>query len=126
MAKFATAARLVIEGFAASMGIQAQPAPDHSYGFEFSRLGKLSIAPSEDGKRVIMCLARGPHRADAAMQRRILSVAGLDPVIGAMVHAGMAPDGSLVLAIDFEEERFDMQLADTALARLGELHDSVI
>jgi type III secretion system chaperone SycN len=125
MASFPATARQVIESFAANMGVTARAAADHSYGFEFARSGRLSIVPSEDGERVIICLARGPHRADTSMQRRLFDLAGFDPASGAMVHAGMAPDGTFVLALNLEEERFDMQLLDEALSTLSERHDSV-
>jgi type III secretion system chaperone SycN len=125
MASFSTATRRVIEQFAANMGVTAQAAADHSYGFEFARSGRLSIVPSEDGERVIVCLARVPHRVDTSMQRRLLDLAGFDPMSGAMVHAGMAPDGTFVFALNLEEERFDMQLLDEALSTLGERHDSI-
>ena len=125
MVPFSTMARRVIELFAANMGVTAQAAADHSYGFEFARSGRLSIVPSEDGQRVIVCLARVPHRADTSMQRRLFNLAGFDAVSNAMVHAGMAPDGTFVLALDLEEERFDMQLLDEALSMLSELHHSI-
>jgi type III secretion system chaperone SycN len=125
MASFSTATRRVIEQFAANMGVTPQAAADHSFGFEFARSGRLSIVPSEDGERVIVCLARVPHRADTSMQRRLLDLAGFDPMSGAMVHAGMAPDGTFVFALNLEEERFDMQLLDEALSTLSERHDSI-
>jgi type III secretion system chaperone SycN len=125
MASFSTATRRAIESFAANMGVTAQAAADHSYGFEFARSGRLSIVPSEDGERVIVCLARVPHRADTSMQRRLLDLAGFDPMSGAMVHAGMASDGTFVFALNLEEERFDLQLLDEALSTLSERHDSI-
>jgi type III secretion system chaperone SycN len=125
MATFSTMAKRVIESFAANMGVTAQAAADHSYGFEFARSGRLSIVPSEDGERVIVCLARVPHRADTSMQRRLLNLAGFDSAGSAMVHAGMALDGTFVLALSLEEERFDMQLLDEAFSKLSELHNFI-
>jgi type III secretion system chaperone SycN len=125
MATFSTMAKRVIESFAANMGVTARAAADHSYGFEFARSGRLSIVPSEDGERVIVCLARVPHRADTSMQRRLLNLAGFDSAGNAMVHAGMAPDGTFVLALSLEEERFDMQLLDEAFSKLSELHNFI-
>jgi type III secretion system chaperone SycN len=125
MAAFSTMARRVIESFAANMGVAAQPAADHSYGFQFARSGRLSIVPSEDGERIIVCLARVPHRADTSTQRRLFGLAGFDPASGAMVHAGMTPDGTFVFALNVEEGRFDMQLLDEAFSTLNERHDSI-
>lgn len=118
-------ARQVIESFAANMGVTAKAAADHSYGFEFARSGRLSVIPSEDGERIIVCLARVPHRADTSMQRRLFDLAGFNQANSVMVHAGMAPDGTFVLALNLEEERFDMQSLGQALSTLGELHDSI-
>jgi type III secretion system chaperone SycN len=125
MAAFSTMSRRVIESFAANMGVTAQPAADHSYGFQFARSGRLSIVPSEDGERVIVCLARAPHRADTSMQRRLFDLAGFDLASGAMIHAGMTSDGTFVFAINLEEGRFDMQLLDEAFSTLNERHDSI-
>lgn len=94
MASFSTMATLVIESFAANMGVKAEIAADQSYGFAFARSGRLSIVPSEHGGRVIICLERVPYRADAALQRRLFDLAGFDPANGVMIHAGMAPDGA--------------------------------
>jgi len=118
-------ARQVIESFAANMGVTAQAAADQSYGFEFARLGKLSLVPSQDGARIIVCLARGPQRTDTSMQKRLFDLAGFVSASGAMVHAGMMRDGTFVLALNIEEERFDMQLLDEALSTLSDLHSSI-
>jgi type III secretion system chaperone SycN len=125
MSPFSTMARQVIESFAANMGVAARPAADHSYGFEFARSGRLSLAASEDGERIMVCLARVPHRGDASMQRRLFNLAGFDQLSSVMVHAGMALDGTFVLALNLEQERFDLQSLDQALSTLSELHDSI-
>jgi hypothetical protein len=125
MAPFSTMARRVIESFAANIGLQANAAPDHSYGFEFARSGKLSIMPSEDGKRIIISLARAPVRPDISMQMRLLTFAGLDSASGAMIHAGIALNGMFVLAIDIEEERFDSQTLNDCLLKLMKLHNLI-
>jgi type III secretion system chaperone SycN len=126
MAQFSTMATRVIESFAANMGLTAVVAADHSYGFEFARLGRLSIVPSEYGDRVIVCLARSPHRTDSSSRRMLLDLAGFRPATNTMLHAGLAPDGSFVLALDIDSERFDMQLLDEALSALDELHNSIM
>jgi hypothetical protein len=123
MTLFSTTATRVVEAFAANMGLTAIAAADHSYGFEFTRFGRLSIVPAEDGERVIICLARLPHRADALSRRRLFSLAGFNFSHNAMIHAGIAPDGSFTLAMDVEEARFDVQMLDEALSTLNELHD---
>lgn len=125
-APFSTMARRVIESFAANMGMSAHAAADHSYGFDFARSGTLSIIPSEDGKRIIICLTRVPYRPDISMQMRLLSLAGFDSLSSATIHAGIAPNGMFVLALNIEEERFDAQLLNNSFSRLAELYDSII
>ncbi|QOZ76324.1 hypothetical protein XH83_13230 [Bradyrhizobium sp. CCBAU 53351] len=118
-------ARRVIETFAGNAGIVAQAAPDFSYGFEFAERGTLSIVAAEDGQRIIVCLSRRPRRAGSSVLKDLLDIAGYDPFSGAMVHAGLALDGALALAIDMDEPRFDLQSLDEALSRLDELHRSI-
>jgi hypothetical protein len=125
MAQFSASALQVIERFAGNMGLPAIPAPDGSFGFVIERAGTLSLVASEVGTRVIVGLDRVPYRSDISMERRFLDLAGFDPTTANFVHAGMAGDGSMVLAIDFDDERFDMQSLDFAVGRLMALHDSV-
>ncbi|GMO22170.1 MULTISPECIES: hypothetical protein [Bradyrhizobium] len=125
MAQLSVMARRVIETFAGNAGIVARPAPDFSYGFEFAERGTLSILAAEDGLRIIVCLSRLPRRTGSSVLKDLLVVAGYDPFSGAMVHAGLAVDGALALAIDMDEPRFDLQSLDEALSRLDELHRSI-
>ncbi len=125
MAQLSVMARRVIEAFAGNAGIAAQPAPDFSYGFEFAERGTLSIMAAEDGQRIIVCLSRKPRRTGITLLKDLFDIAGYDPFSGSMVHAGLAPDGALALAIDMDEPRFDLQSLDEALTRLDELHRSI-
>ncbi|MGL9618595.1 hypothetical protein QRQ56_11370 [Bradyrhizobium sp. U531] len=125
MAQLSVLARRVIEAFAGNAGIAARPAPDFSYGFEFAERGTLSIMAAEDSQRIIVCLSRRPRRMAAMMLKELLDIAGYDPFSGSMVHAGLAPDGAIALAIDMDEARFDLQSLDEALTRLDELHRSL-
>jgi hypothetical protein len=125
MAQFSTMARIVVEKFAENLGLSAQVAPDHSYGFVLARSGTLSLVPSEDGKRIIVSLARVPNRSDIAMQLRFFDLAGLHFGASTCIHAGIAPDETMVLATDVDEERFDMQSLDETLSRLIELQNAV-
>lgn len=124
MAQFSDRARIVIENFAENLGCPARPAPDQSYGFVFSRSGTLSLAPSQDAKRITVSLARTPNRSDTAIQLKLFGVAGLQAG-NTLVHAGIASDNSLVLAIDLDEDRFDMQSLDGTVSRLIELHNAL-
>jgi hypothetical protein len=125
MTRFSTMATRVIESFAAGMGIMPLEAEDHSYGFEFEKRGKLSIVPSEDNDRVIVCLARQPRRSYDSTRRLLLDLAGFNSSGNEAIHAGIAPDGSFVLAIDLDVARFDLQLLDQTLSELDALHDSI-
>ncbi len=118
-------AERTIEAFAANIGVQAHAAADGSYGFELARSGKLSIVPSEDGKRLIISLSRAQKRADISTQMRLLRVAGFDPVSGDMIYAGIARDGLYVFALSIEDERFDAHTLNDALSKLITLHNSI-
>jgi hypothetical protein len=126
MTPFSIRAVRAIESFAAHLGVQAQAGPDHSYGFEFAKSGRLSIASSEDGKRVILALARASDRVNASTHLQVLVLAGVDRLSGAMIHAGVAACGVLILAVAIEEEYFDTQAIDDSLSTLIRLHDSII
>jgi len=125
MAQFSTAAQRTVEDFATNVGLTATPAPDGSYGFELSRSGTLSLTPSDSGDRVIVSLARVPHRSDISIERRLLELAGLDPTTNTFVHSGLAEDGNIVLSIDVGEGLFDLATLDAVLQRLIELHASI-
>jgi hypothetical protein len=125
MPELSSRAVQVIEAFAAGLGLPPQSAPDGSYNFVFARSGTLSLAPSDDGRRVIVCLVRVPYRADVALEKRFLDLAGLDPTSSTFVRVGRASDGSMALAVDLDDSQFDPQSLDGALRRLIDLHDSV-
>jgi hypothetical protein len=125
MAQFSMAAEQVIEAFAASMGVVAQAAPDRSYGFEFDSSGTLSLVPSDDSKRIIVCLTRMRDQPNAGLSARLLESAGFDPAVNTTVHAGLGPDGAVVLAAGIDENDFDLQILDGTLSRLIELHNSL-
>jgi hypothetical protein len=118
-------ARKAIDSFAAKIGVTARAAADHSYGFEFFSLGTMSILQSEDDDRVIVSLARVSNRNDALMQKRLLNLAGFDSQSGITVHAGIAPDGTYVLALALDEKDFDEQSLNEALFRLDELQNFI-
>jgi hypothetical protein len=118
-------ARQAIESFAAKMGVTARVAADHSYGFEFSRLGTLSILQSEDDDRVIVSLARVSNRVDALMQRHLLNLAGYESRSNTTLHAGIASGKTCVLALAFDDVNFSEQSLDEALFRLNELQNFI-
>jgi hypothetical protein len=125
MGQFSMKALQVIDNFAASMGLPAIPASDGSFGFVIDHVGTLSLVASDVGRRVIVGLDRIPFRSDTAMERNLLDLAGFDPTTSTFAHAGMASDGTMILAVDFDEDRFDLQSLDYAVERLTALHDSV-
>jgi hypothetical protein len=116
--------RQVVESFSAKMGVTARAAPDHSYGFEFSQKGTLSILQPEDDERVIVALARAFNRSNPSTQRRLLNLAGFDSRLRAEMYAGMTSE-TYVIALAFEEINFDVQRLDEALFRLDELLNSI-
>jgi type III secretion system chaperone SycN len=125
MGQFSRMTIRVIESFAANIGLPAQAAPDQSYGFEFERSGSLSFVPSEDGTRILVCLTRVPRHPDRRLHWRLLALPGVDASAGTLLHAGLSPDGGLVLAADLDETEFTIHTLDQALSRLIELQDSL-
>jgi hypothetical protein len=118
---FSAASQNVIDTFAANMGITAQPAPDNSYGFEFAQSGLLSIIPSEDGSRVIICLALDQQHVDPLFHDRFSRLGGPHPRLGIMLHAAMGENGSFVLATGIEQTDFTHQLLDQTVSTLIDL-----
>src|SRR5437588_289428 len=115
-----------VEAFAESLGLSAVPASDGSFNFIFARSGTLSLTPSADGRRILVSLARMPHLTHAANEIRLLERAGLDSTTSTFVHAGLAPDGSHVLAIEIDELRFDLPTLETSLKTLIAHHDELV
>jgi hypothetical protein len=117
--------RQTIESFAARMGVTPRAAADHSYGFEFYRLGTFSILQSDDGERAIVSLAQNSYRADSAMRKRLLNLTGFDLPSSTTVHAGMTRDGTFVLAVALDAVNLSVQSLDEVLFRLSELYNSI-
>ena len=116
--QFSARSQRVVESFAANMGITAQPAPDNSYGFEFTRSGVLSIAPSQDGSRIVVFLAQDGHEVDPIFHDKFPRLAGPHLPLGLMLHAAMGENGSVVLATSIDETDFTLQLLDQTISAL--------
>ena len=114
-----------IEQFSSSIGLPARPARDGSFTFVFERSGTLSLTPSADSSRVLLSLARMPLRADNAIERRALQKAGIDPTTSRLVHAGLAADGSIVLAVGFGENELDLPALESCFQELVRAHDEL-
>lgn len=110
--QFSTASQHVIEAFAANMGITAQTAADNSYAFVFAQSGVLTIIPSEDGQRIIICLALDKHKIDPLFHDRFIRLGGPDFHLGIMLHTAMGENGSFVLATSIDQADFTLQLLD--------------
>jgi len=121
--QFSSLTLQTIENFAASMNLSAVPAPDQSFTFEFSRTGSLSLMSADDGRRVLVSLARLPIRADAEMELRFFQKAGFDPNMRKFIHAGLAPDGNFICVLSFDEAELDLPSLDRAISRLAAVHD---
>lgn len=115
MSQFSTASQRVIEAFAASMEIAVELSPDSTYCFEFAQSGTLSLVPSQDGLRILICLARPPYHLDANSYTKFLQIAGFDLTLGAMVQAGLGENGAFVLATTIDESEFTAELLDQAV-----------
>jgi type III secretion system chaperone SycN len=124
MAEFTAGARMVVEAFAASLGLPSSPARDGSYSFAFRQSGVLTMTPGSDG-RTLVSLARKPARPDRALELKALAAARRDPTTNRFLHAGLATDGSLVFTIGLETGELDMPTLDTCFHQLVAVHASV-
>ena len=124
MAEFAAGAQMVIEAFAASLGLPSKPARDGSYSFAFRQSGVLTLTPGSDG-RALISLARKPARPDRAAELKALAAARRDPTTNRFLHAGLATDGSLVFTIGLEAGAFDVPTLDSCFHQLVVVHASV-
>ena len=125
MVGFSNATLQVIKRFAGDIGIDAIPAADGSFSFEFSHSGLLSLNSSEDGKRVIVSLARQPYMPEAALELNFFLQAGYDPSTNRFRHAGLAEDGTLVGAISVDEHDFSISTLDESFQQLINMHEAV-
>lgn len=117
MTSFAHGPRLVVEAFAASLGLPASPARDGSYSFIFAHAGLVTLTAATDG-RTLISLAQQPARPGRETEARVLAAARRDPTSGRFLHAGLAADGSVVFAMALEPTEFDLQTLDTCLQQL--------
>lgn len=125
MPSFSVHALRSIEAFAASMRLPARSARDGSYTFVFERSGTLSLTPAQDGMQVLVSLARRPERSDAALQRRALARAGLNPSTSRFLHAGLGNDGSLIFAIGIHDTALDLPTIEDCFRELVAAHDEI-
>jgi hypothetical protein len=125
MRQFTVKARSAVEAFAENLGVAAVTAADGSFGFSFVRSGEVSILPSDDGSRVILCLARRTRDRSRATPLKLFRAAGLDAATGAFVHAGTVADDRHILAIDIDEAQFNSQAIHEVISTLVRLHDAV-
>jgi hypothetical protein len=126
MRQFSGRALNAVEAFADNLGVAAIAASDGSYGFSFARAGELSILPSDDGSRIILCLGRTIASRTHAPLIKLLDSAGWDSAIGAFVHAGVVDQDCHVLAVDIDEPRFNSQVIHEVISTLARLHDGAV
>ena len=125
MASFSNSALMAISSFAGSLGLTANPARDGSFTFVFERSGTFSLTPSDDGNQALVSLARIPVRTDAAMERRALARAGLNPTTSRFLHAGLATDGSIVFSMALHDTDLDLPTLESCLGELVSAHAEI-
>lgn len=124
MNAFAPGPRLVVEAFAAGLGLPANAARDGSYSFAFAQSGVLTLTAAADG-RTYISLARQPARPGRETEGRVLAAARRDPTTNRFLHAALAPDGSVVFAVALEPTEFDLPALDSCLQQLIATHAAV-
>ena len=107
------------------LGLPVQAAVDNSFGFAFERSGLLTMTPSDDGERLIVSLAREQSRYDVDFEMRVLESAGFDPSTQSFLHTGLSNEGSVVVAVEIDENSADLPAIDSAVRRLIETHEAL-
>ena len=125
MPGFSNATLQVIGRFAQEMGIDAVPAADGTFSFAFSHSGTLSLTSSDDGKRVIIGLARQPYMPEAAIELKFFEQAGFDPMTNRFRHAGLSDDGFLIGAVSMHEQEFNLASLDESFQQLIAMHEAL-
>ena len=118
---FSAASQRVIEAFAATMGVEARAAPDNSYGFELARSGVLSLIPTPDADRILVCLARDARRVDASSYADFVKLTRPHLDLGTMLHAAIGENGTLMLAASIDEPDLTIQRLDQTVSTLVEI-----
>lgn len=121
MSQFSANSQRIFEAFAANLGLVAQQASDNSYGFVLSEAGVLSFVPSQDGARIIICLAQDRNKLPPSAYDNLLQLAGPYLPLGILLHTAIGENGSAVLAASIEEADFTLQRLDQTIAVLMEL-----
>lgn len=108
----------VIQQFASLMGLPAEPADDGSYNFVFERSGTLSFTGAQDGAGVIIGLSRVPGSLTPQLLESFFGLAGIDPHTNSLLHAGLAPRGSLVLSVHIADGQLDLPLLEVLFEKM--------
>jgi hypothetical protein len=115
---FSSQALQAIHGFAANLGLPAQPALDGSYSFVFERSGMLTLTSSTDGERVLLSLFMQPSRLDEDVERRLLDLAGPDITTNRFLSVGLTRDGGALFAVGIDDAEMGLPVLDTCLQQL--------
>lgn len=125
MASFSSASLHAIETFASRIGISAIPASDGTFSFRLEQSGDLSFMPSVDGKRLIISLVKMQAYSDSMREFRALSMAGVDPVTGFNLYAGMTINGAIVLSFALNDDEIDTPTVERCIEYLISAHAKV-
>jgi len=110
------ASRDTIAAFAGQLGLPLPASPDGSYSFAFQQSGLVTFTAADGSDRVVMSLAR-PIGTSEASEERLLQLAGPDRTTGRFLHAGLARDGSALLAVSLDRN-FGLPAVEEALQQL--------
>lgn len=115
---FSNASLHAIRSFAERAGIVAIPARDGTFSFAFERSGMLSFVPSEDGEQLLIFMMRTPSYPDPEREIKMLQLAGDDRFTGRPLHAGLTPEGAIVLSFVLDNSNVDVPTILTCVDRL--------
>ena len=98
------------------------PSHDGSYSFSFESAGLLSFTATSNGAKVVMSLrSHEKVYADVNELRSFLNLAEWHPSSSIPISAGLVNE-SYVLAATIPDSTFDLQLIETCLDHLINLH----
>ncbi|WP_417262992.1 hypothetical protein [Celeribacter sp.] len=106
-----------VSRFAENMGLTALPATDGSFGFDFERMGRVSITGSESGD-VLVSLTRRLLLDGVQNLAHLAGQAGISDLDGQVIHAARNRYDQPVLIARLREEELETSRIETVISDL--------